>query len=168
MTSRRRILVLGAAFVLGGLVLLAVLPADSRQVLLPAVEPGLTFTVSGYYRSGTTYLTGVGGCAERVLPRDFHDGAPVTVTDDTGAVLGRSELSRGYGLDPLHNGGCGWAFFVSGVPADRARYHVYVGSGLGGSVAFVRPDGFLRLRGLRVPGDPWYVHLFKPGFTGPG
>jgi hypothetical protein len=95
----------------------------------PAAAAGVTtFAVNGTLALGPGQFLPVDGtsCAGTPVYRDLVEGAPVTITDPAGAVLGSSRLGP-LTLDGLGGAGaCNLKFTVPGIPTGKGTYGIEV------------------------------------------
>ena len=95
-------------------------PALRPAGLTPSLHPRPPYTISGRLSLIATNLVQAGSaCTGQGQYADIQAGAPVTITDSTGGVIGVSHLGTGHRRlagDVAADGTCDFEFVVGGIP----------------------------------------------------
>ena len=98
----------------------SVSPALRPAGMTPSLNPRPPYTISGRLSLIATNLAQAGSaCTGQGSYADIQAGAPVTITDSTGGVIGVSHLGTGRRRptgDVAAGGACDFEFVVGGIP----------------------------------------------------
>ena len=99
-------------------------PARRPAGLTPSLNPRPPYTISGRLSLIATNLVQAGSaCTGQGQYADIQAGAPVTITDSAGGVIGVSHLGTGHRRltgDVAAGGACDFEFVVGGIPEAEA------------------------------------------------
>ena len=102
----------------------SVSPALRPAGMTPSLNPRPPYTISGRLSLIATNLVQAGSaCTGQGQYADIQAGAPVTITDSTGGVIGVSHLGTGHRRltrDVAPVGTCDFEFVVGGIPEVEA------------------------------------------------
>ena len=102
-------------------------PALRPAGLTPSLNPRPPYAISGRLSLIATNLVQAGSaCTGQGQYADIQAGAPVTITDSTGGVIGVSHLGTGHRrltADVAAGGTCDFEFVVGGNPGGGGLWH---------------------------------------------